>query len=104
MVLGASYTMHETHMRCCLALGRAALDAGEIPVGAIVVRGEEILGEGSEEVRSRLDPSAHAEVQAIRAACQRLRSVDLSGCTLYSIVEPGSARSSMAFRRDRPAD
>jgi tRNA(Arg) A34 adenosine deaminase TadA len=51
--------MHETYMRRCLALGRAALEAGEIPVGAIVVRGEEVLGEGIEEVRSRLDPSAH---------------------------------------------
>lgn len=80
--------MHETHMRHCLALGRVALEAGEIPVGSVVVRNDVVLGEGREDVRSLLDPSAHAEVQAIRAACQRLRSVDLSGCTLYSTVEP----------------
>ena len=79
---------HETHMRHCLALGRAALEAGEIPVGAMVVRGHEILGEGFEAVRRHLDPSAHAEILAIRAACQRLQSLELSGCTLYTTVEP----------------
>lgn len=80
--------IHETHMRHCLALGRAALEAGEIPVGAMVVRGAEILGEGLEAVRRHLDPSAHAEILAIRAACQRLQSLELSGCTLYTTVEP----------------
>lgn len=80
--------MHETHMRRCLSLGRAALEAGEVPVGALVLRGDVVLGEGREEVRALLDPSAHAEVQAIRAACQTLGSVDLSGCTLYTTVEP----------------
>jgi tRNA(adenine34) deaminase len=79
---------HEAYMRHCLALGREALEAGEIPVGAIVVRGTEILGEGLEAVRRHLDPSAHAEILAIRAACQRLQSLDLSGCTLYTTVEP----------------
>jgi tRNA(adenine34) deaminase len=79
---------HETYMQRCLALGRAALAAGEVPVGSLVVRGEEILGEGHEGLKALLDPSAHAEVQAIRAACQRAGSVDLAGCTLYSTVEP----------------
>lgn len=75
-------------MRRCLALGRKALEAGETPVGALVLRGDVILGEGQEETRSLLDPSAHAEVQAIRAACRTLGSADLSGCTLYTTVEP----------------
>jgi tRNA(adenine34) deaminase len=80
---------HETYMRRCLDLGRAALKAGETPVGALVLRGDVVLGEGQEETRSLLlDPSAHAEVQAIRAACQTLGSADLSGCTLYTTVEP----------------
>jgi len=87
-MLKHQYTLHETHMRRCLALGRTALEAGEVPVGALVVRGDVVLGEGFEEVRGLLDLSAHAEVQAIRAACQKLRSVDLSGCTLYTTVEP----------------
>jgi tRNA(adenine34) deaminase len=75
-------------MRRCLALGHAALEAGEVPVGALVVRGDVVLGEGYEGVRTLLDPSAHAEVQAIRAACRSLGSVNLSGCTVYSTVEP----------------
>jgi tRNA(adenine34) deaminase len=79
---------HETYMQRCLALGRAALAAGEVPVGSLVVRGEEILGEGQEGLKALLDPSAHSEVQAIRAACRILESVDLAGCTLYSTVEP----------------
>lgn len=79
---------HETHMRRCLELARAALEAGETPVGALVLRDGVILGEGREETRTLLDPSAHAEVQAIRAACRTLGSPDLSGCTLYTTVEP----------------
>jgi tRNA(adenine34) deaminase len=80
--------IHETHMRRCLALGRAALEAGETPVGSLIVRGEAVLGEGQEGSRALLDPSAHAEVQAIRAACRNLGSLDLSGSTLYTTVEP----------------
>jgi tRNA(adenine34) deaminase len=80
--------MHETYMQRCLSLGREALAAGEVPVGALVLRGDVVLGEGREGVRALLDPSAHAEVQAVRAACRTLGSVDLSGCTLYTTVEP----------------
>jgi len=75
-------------MRRCLALGRRALEAGETPVGALVLRGDVVLGEGQESTRTLLDLSAHAEVLAIRAACRSLGSLDLSGCTLYSTVEP----------------
>ncbi len=78
----------ETQMRRCLELGRAALAAGETPVGALVLRGGAVVGEGREETRTLLDPSAHAEVQAVRAACRNLGSADLSGCTLYTTVEP----------------
>ena len=75
-------------MRRCLALALAAHEEGETAVGALITRGDDVIGEGSEETRSRLDPSAHAEVQAIRAACEHERSCDLSGCTLYTTVEP----------------
>jgi tRNA(adenine34) deaminase len=75
-------------MRRCLALGRAALESGETPVGALIERDGVILGEGQESTRTLLDPSAHAEVQAVRAACQNLGSTDLSGSTLYTTVEP----------------
>ncbi len=59
-----------------------------MPVGALIVCGDVVLGEGQEGVQALLDPSAHAEVQAVRAACRSLGSVDLSGCTVYSTVEP----------------
>jgi tRNA(adenine34) deaminase len=81
-------SIHETHMRRCLALGRAALEAGETPVGSLILRGDAVLGEGQEGSRTLLDPSAHAEVQAVRAACRNLGSLDLSGSTLYTTVEP----------------
>jgi tRNA(adenine34) deaminase len=80
--------LDESFMRRCLALAEASLEIGETPVGSIVARGDQILGEGFEGSRSLLDPSAHAEVQAIRAACQREQSLDLAGCTLYTTVEP----------------
>src|SRR3954471_16275002 len=58
------------------------------PFGALVVRGDEVLAEACNQVTSALDPTAHAEVVAIRAACQRLGSHSLSGCQIYSSCEP----------------
>jgi len=58
------------------------------PFGALVVRGDEVLAEACNQVTSALDPTAHAEVVAIRAACQRLGSFSLSGCEIYSSCEP----------------
>ncbi|HWG54711.1 MAG TPA: nucleoside deaminase [Gemmatimonadaceae bacterium] len=78
----------ERHMRRCLELARRALDAGDVPVGALIVREERIIGEGYERVRAELDPSAHAEIVAIREACRATGSIDLSGATLYTTVEP----------------
>lgn len=81
-------TEHDAFMRRCLALAETALAAGETPVGALVVRGDHIIAEAAESTRTAYDPSAHAEVQAIRAACRHDRSLDLRGCTLYTTVEP----------------
>lgn len=58
------------------------------PFGAVVVRDDQILAEGCNQVTSSLDPSAHAEVVAIRAACQKLSSFTLAGCQIYSSCEP----------------
>lgn len=77
-----------TYMRRCLELAEAAGRAGDTPVGAVIVRGDEVIGEGIERTRAARDPSAHAEVEAIRQACQRLDTLDLRGCSLYSTVEP----------------
>jgi tRNA(adenine34) deaminase len=79
---------HERQMARCLELARQALASREAPVGAVVTRGEQIVGEGSESTRAALDHCAHAEIRAIQAACQALRSSDLTGLTLYSTVEP----------------
>ena len=75
-------------MRRCLALALSAADNGETAVGALVVRGKSVIGEGAEATRGLLDPSAHAEVVALRAACQHERTLVLRGCELYTTIEP----------------
>lgn len=75
-------------MRRCLELARIALENGDAPVGALIVSSGEIISEGIESVKSKLDPTAHAEIEAIRAACEKFNTLDLSGATLYTNVEP----------------
>lgn len=58
------------------------------PFGAVIVRGSEVIGEGTNQVTSSNDPSAHAEVLAVRAACHKLRTFQLHGCEIYSSCEP----------------
>lgn len=76
------------YMRRCLELAEIAAQAGDTAVGAVIVCGDKIVGEGVERTRAARDPSAHAEVEAIRKACQHLETLDLRGCSLYSTVEP----------------
>jgi tRNA(adenine34) deaminase len=75
-------------MRLALLLAQRARDAGEVPVGAILVSGGEILGEGWNQPITRHDPTAHAEIMALRAAAQKLSNYRLSGTTLYATLEP----------------
>jgi tRNA(adenine34) deaminase len=75
-----------------------AADAGETAVGALVIRGDAVIGEGAEATRRLIDPSAHAEVMALRAACQREGTLVLAGCELYTTVEP-CVLCSYAIRR-----
>jgi tRNA(adenine34) deaminase len=75
-------------MTAALALAQEASDAGEVPVGAVVVQSGRIIGAGSNAPISRQDPSAHAEIQAIRAAASALGNYRLAGCTLFVTLEP----------------
>lgn len=75
-------------MRLALAEALKARDAGEVPVGAIVVVEDAVAGTGFNQPISSNDPTAHAEIVALRAAAARLGNYRLTGCTLYVTVEP----------------
>lgn len=78
----------ETWMRQALQLARQAQAEGEVPVGALVVRDEAVLGEGWNRPIAARDPTAHAEVLALRAAAARAGDYRLGGATLYVTLEP----------------
>ncbi|MBI2510018.1 MAG: tRNA adenosine(34) deaminase TadA [Betaproteobacteria bacterium] len=78
----------EQYMHEALALAREAAAGGEVPVGAVVVRQGEIVGSGYNRPVSSRDPSAHAEIVALREAASRLGNYRLTGCTLYVTLEP----------------
>ena len=78
----------EGFMRLALAPARAAGERGEVPVGAVVVRGNEVIATGANAPLATHDPTAHAEIVALRAAAQRLGNYRLDGCTLYVTLEP----------------
>ena len=75
-------------MTAAIALAGEASAAGEVPVGAVVVKGGKIIGAGFNAPISRHDPSAHAEIQAMRAAATALGNYRLAGCTLFVTLEP----------------
>jgi tRNA(adenine34) deaminase len=75
-------------MQIALNLAQQAGAAGEVPVGAIVVKDGEIIGRGSNAPITTHDPTAHAEIRAMRDAAQRIGNYRLVGCTLYVTLEP----------------
>ncbi len=81
-------TDHERFMRIALAEAKLAAKEGEVPVGAVIVRGGEILAQTHNRREQLHDPTAHAEMLAIREASARLESRRLTGCTLYVTLEP----------------
>lgn len=75
-------------MIAAIALAGEASEAGEVPVGAVVVKGGQVIGAGFNAPITRHDPSAHAEIQAMRAAASALGNYRLAGCTLFVTLEP----------------
>ena len=78
----------ERWMDEALALAREAGEAGEVPVGCVVLRGEEIVGRGRNRREEEKSALAHAEIEAIREACARVGDWRLEGCALYVTLEP----------------
>ncbi len=79
---------HELHMRAALDEARKGLEAAEVPVGAVVVADGRIIGRGFNQPIGSHDPTAHAEVVAIRAAARETGNYRLVGSTLYVTIEP----------------
>jgi tRNA(adenine34) deaminase len=108
----ANEVAHELYIRRCIELAQRAVLTNDTPVGSLIVRGDQVIAEGVEAVRGTCDVTAHAEIQVLRAAFVRLESLDLTGCTLYTSVEPcimcayaiRLARVSAVVSGTRPAD
>jgi len=79
---------HGTFMRAALNEARLASDAGEVPVGAVIVLDGEIVGRGFNQPISASDPTAHAEIVALREAARALGNYRLVGATMYVTIEP----------------
>ena len=78
----------ESFMQRALGLARRAAAEGEVPVGCVVVQEGQVIGEGWNRPIASADPTAHAEIQAMRAAAQALNNYRLTGATLYVTLEP----------------
>lgn len=78
----------EHWMREALREAHKAYELGEVPIGAVLVRGEEVIARGHNLRESMRDPTAHAEILVLQQAAQRLGGWRLSGCTLYVTLEP----------------
>ncbi|MGB7183243.1 MAG: tRNA adenosine(34) deaminase TadA [Burkholderiaceae bacterium] len=81
-------TFDEQMMREAIILARLAGESGEVPVGAVVTRGSDIVGRGSNQPIQGSDPTAHAEIVALRAAGAFEQNYRLPGCALYVTLEP----------------
>lgn len=79
---------HEKCMRLAIHKAREGIEKGQTPFGACIVKNEEVISCTHNIVWQTMDITAHAEVNAIREACKKLNTVDLSGCVIYSTCEP----------------
>lgn len=76
------------YMHLCEILGEAAAKKGNPPVGALIIKDDEIISEAEEAGKSKNDITCHAEIEAIRIAVKKLKSSDLSGCIMFTTHEP----------------
>lgn len=79
---------HEQYMQLCIELAKVAKRRGDNPVGSILVRNGEVIGEGIEGGKTHKDITYHAEIEAIRDATKKLDTQDFSSCILYTTHEP----------------
>ena len=86
--VGASGDADERMMRLALEEARAAASGGDVPVGAVVARGDEVVARAGNAREREQDPTAHAEILALRQAARAVGSWHLEGCTLYVTLEP----------------
>lgn len=94
--------IHSLHMARALELARAAAAAGEVPVGAVVAREEEVIAEAVNRMRAAHDPTAHAEMLALREAARLLGTERLTDCDLYVTLEPCTmCAAAISFARIR---
>ncbi len=80
--------MNKDHMQLAIQLAVENVHNGGGPFGAVIVKDDEIVATGVNRVTANHDPTAHAEVSAIRAACEKLQTFQLDGCEIYSSCEP----------------
>lgn len=81
-------TEHETYMAAAIGLSQESVASGGGPFGAVIVKDGKIIGQGLNRVTISNDPTAHAEIVAIREACKNLKSFQLKDCIIYSSAEP----------------
>lgn len=81
-------TAHDQYMHQAIEIARVGLQKGQSPFGACIVKKDQVICCVHNHVWANTDITAHAEIHAIREACRQLRTIDLSGCTIYSTCEP----------------
>lgn len=84
----SSNTLDETFVQLAIEQAKISEQNGGLPIGAVLVKDGKVIAAGQSYVWKEKDPTNHAEVNVIRAACDTLQQIDLQGCTLYSTLEP----------------
>src|SRR5438128_1037783 len=92
--------MDERFMDQAIKLAKSAKSSGNFPFGAVIVKGGEVISSGQCQEVTEHNVTKHAELIAVSRACSKLKTVDLSGCTLYASGEPCNMCASAAFQAD----